>query len=206
MQPGVHIDYKALRRINPQAARRAVRFAPLTTGLDYLASCGHNIAATARAFGITDRWSMISWLKGTKMTCAMAPEPPNGSRVRPPSLWRKERVLAAKNKTRLGPKRLSLSRAKYDALQIPWGTIRHILRRNRHRLTIPGPRQTHHSPRRPFVDWYAAKPFEVVQMDLKFIRDHKALTKEQMLHLDHYDIPNYQWGALDVNSRCKLIA
>src|SRR4030042_4892781 len=43
-------------------------------------------------------------------------------------------------------------------------------------------------------------------MDLKFIRDHKALTREQITHLDRYDIPNYQWGALDVNSRFKLIA
>ena len=43
-------------------------------------------------------------------------------------------------------------------------------------------------------------------MDLKYIRDHKALTKEQLIHLDRYNIPNYQWGALDVNSRFKLIA
>jgi hypothetical protein len=56
------------------------------------------------------------------------------------------------------------------------------------------------------VDWYSAKPFEIVQMDLKFIRDHKALSKEQIIHLDRCGIPNYQWSALDVNSRFKLIA
>ena len=39
------IDYKRLRRINPQAARQAV--------LEYLASVDGNVAATARAFGIT---------------------------------------------------------------------------------------------------------------------------------------------------------
>jgi len=27
-----------------------------------------------------------------------------------------------------------------------------------------------------------------------------------MVHLDKFDIPNYQWGAIDVNSRFKLIA
>ena len=43
-------------------------------------------------------------------------------------------------------------------------------------------------------------------MDLKFIRDHKTLTHNQIIHLDQYDIPNYQWGAPDVNSRFKLIA
>jgi putative transposase len=42
-------------------------------------------------------------------------------------------------------------------------------------------------------------------MDVKHIRDQKALTKEQIIHLDRYQIPNYQWGALDVNSRFKII-
>ena len=57
-----------------------------------------------------------------------------------------------------------------------------------------------------FIDWYSARPFEIVQVDLKYIRDHKALTREQIIHLDRYNIPNYQWSALDVNSRFKLIA
>lgn len=60
--------------------------------------------------------------------------------------------------------------------------------------------------KREFIDWYSAKPFEIVQIDLKQIRDHKALTKEQIIHLDRYGIPNCQWSALDVNSRFKLIA
>jgi len=175
MLPGVHIDYKTLRRINPQAARRAV--------LDYLASCGHNIAATARVFGITRPVVYDILAKGRRGDLRDGSQAPQRQPRRTP-IAVEERVLAAKNKTRLGPKRLSLYLAKYEGLLVPWGTIRHILRRNRHRLTIPGPRRAHRSPPRPFVDWYAAKPFEVVQVDLKFIRDHKALTREQMLHLD----------------------
>lgn len=45
IRPGIRIDYKALRRVNPEAARLVV--------LEYLKSCHYNIAATARAFGIT---------------------------------------------------------------------------------------------------------------------------------------------------------
>ena len=41
---GVVIDYKCLRAINPQAARRAV--------LEYLRSCDHNVSRTALIFGI----------------------------------------------------------------------------------------------------------------------------------------------------------
>ena len=85
------------------------------------------------------------------------------------------------------------------------GTIRHILRRNRGRLKYSLPSHRTRKEKREFVGWYSAKPFEIVQMDIKHIRDQKALTGEQIIHLDRYQIPNYQWGALDVNSRFKLI-
>jgi len=42
-------------------------------------------------------------------------------------------------------------------------------------------------------------------MDVKHIRDQKALTKEQIIHLDRYQMPNYQCGALDMNTRFKMI-
>ncbi len=50
--------------------------------------------------------------------------------------------------------------------------------------------------KRQFINWYSTKPFEVVQVDVKRIRDQKALRKEQIIHLDRYDTPNYQWGNL----------
>ena len=86
------------------------------------------------------------------------------------------------------------------------GTIRHILRRNKLRVNCRLSRHRVRKEKREFVDWYSAKPFEIVRINLKYIRDHKALTKEQIIHLDRCDIPNYQWSALDVNSRFKLIA
>ena len=46
-----------------------------------------------------------------------------------------EKVIVAKNKTHLGPIRLSLHLAKYEHLHVPPGTIRYIIRRNRERLT-----------------------------------------------------------------------
>jgi hypothetical protein len=78
------------------------------------------------------------------------------------------------------------------------------LRRNRHLIqrSLPKTRRE----KREHVDWYSAKPGEIVQIDLKQIRDRKALSREQILHLDRCRIPNYQWSALDVNSRFKLIA
>ena len=45
MPTGVRIDYKALRAVNPETARLAV--------LEYLDSCDHHVAETARTFGLT---------------------------------------------------------------------------------------------------------------------------------------------------------
>jgi transposase len=197
MQPGARIDYMTLRRINPEAARCAV--------LEYLAGCGHNVTETARTFGITRPVVYTILAKQRDGDLGDRSRAPHRQpRKTPPEV--EEQVVAARNKTRLGPKRLSLYLAQYEGLELSWATIRHILRRHRRQLTSPRPRRESRSAPRPFVDWYSAKPFEVVQVDLKFIRDHKALTMDQILHLDLHQIPNYQWGALDVNSRFKLIA
>lgn len=194
---GLHIDYKLLRQTSPETARMAV--------LAYLDSCGGNVAQTARVFGITRVTTydiLHKRVTGDLHDRSKAPlSQPNKTS---PEI--EEIVIKFKNKTRLGALRLSRHLKKYEHLVVPYGTIRHILRRNKDKLTTKGLKYQRHKLKREFVDWYCAKPFEIVQMDLKFIRDHKALTSEQIIHLDDYQIPNYQWGALDVNSRFKLIA
>lgn len=197
MQVGVRIEYKVLRKINPAAARRAV--------LEYLYSCGHNVTATARAFGISRSVVYAILTKEREGNLGDRPKTPHRQPRKTPAVV-EEQVVVAKNRTRLGSKRLARYLAQYEGCPLPWATIRHILRRNRHRLTPLASARQRRSLPRPFVDWYSAQPFEVVQMDLKYIRDHKALTQEQILHLDRWGIPNFQWGALDVTSRFKLIA
>jgi len=81
----------------------------------------------------------------------------------------------------------------------------HILWRNRGRLKYALLSHRTRNEKREFVDWYSAKPVKIVQIDITHIPDRNALTREQIIHLDRYTIPNYQWGALDVNSRFKLI-
>lgn len=128
MALGARIDYKALRRINPVAARQAV--------LDYLAFCNHNIAETARAFGITRPVVYAIQRKqqaGDLRDSSRAPH----RRPRQTAAAVEEQVIAAKRRTGLGPKRLSLYLAKYEHLQIPWPTVRHIVRRHRQRLVVP---------------------------------------------------------------------
>jgi transposase len=121
------IDYKKLRRINPEAARQAV--------LDYLASAGGNIAATARAFGITRIvvYDILARARaGNLADQDRAPRRrPNQT---PPEL--ENRIIAARNRTGLGYERLSRYLAE-RGVYVPWSTIRNVLKRNRHRLDPP---------------------------------------------------------------------
>ena len=190
------IDYKQLRGINPQAARLAV--------LEYLKTNKGNVSDTAVVFGINRSVVYDILQKKKENDLSDRSRTPHHQPNRTASAV-EDKVIEFKNKTHLGPERLSRHLKKYEEIIVAPGTIRHILRRNKHHLTYILKGRRSKREKRPFVDWYSAKPFEIVQVDIKFIRDQKALSKKQIIHLDKYDIPNYQWGALDVTSRFKLI-
>ena len=191
------IDYKELRRTSPRAARQAV--------IEYWRHSGGNVSAVARCFGVNRCVVydiLAKWAEGDLGDRSRRPRHVGNQTSRETE----EKVIAAKNKTHYGPERLTRYLLRYEGVCVAAGTIRHIVARNRERLTGPGLAQRRQTERRPFVDWYAAKPFEIVQIDLKYIRDRKALSQEQIIHLDRCEIANYQWSAVDVNSRFKLMA
>lgn len=195
MKAGIRINYKELRKVNPEAARKAV--------LEYLQTNGRNIADTARIFGIQRPVVYDILRKQEEGDLSDRSKTPKRQPRKTPK-YIENRVLETKNKTGLGPKRLSKYLEKYEEINVPYGTIRHILRRNKDRVKAKISYRRRRE-KREFVDWYSAKPFEVVQMDLKYIRDQKALPKGHIVHLDRFDIPNYQWTACDVNSRFRLL-
>ena len=194
--PRGKIDYKQLRRINHEAARKAV--------LEYLKTNNRNISEAALIFGI-NRTVVYDIIKkereGDLKDRSRAPK--HQPRKTPAAI--EDKVIEIKNKTRLGPERLSRYLKQHEGISVPPGTVRHIIRRNKKKINYHLRSYRVRKEKREFIDWYSARPFEIVQVDLKYIRDHKALSREQIIHLDRYDIPNYQWGALDVNSRFKLI-
>jgi transposase len=186
MSPGRRIDYKALRQVNPEAARLAV--------LEYLKTNGGNISDAARVFGINRSVVYDILEKQAEGDLKDRSRVPKHQPNKTPAET-EQKVVEARNKTRFGPERLSIYLKKYEGIDVPPGTIRHILRRNRHLLIHSSPKTRRRREKREFVDWYSAKPFEIVQVDVKYIRDQKALTKQQIIHLDRCAIPNYQWGA-----------
>jgi transposase-like protein len=196
MQTTTPLDYRELRSISPKAARQAI--------LQILKANQGNVSQTARMLGITRRTVYKALEK--KKTGNLD----DGSRA-PRVIHNKtaqeieEKVVMLKKKTNYGPLRLQEELEEVHRISLSQHTIRNIVRRNKKRT-----RTKQHKPAkkgsRPFVDWYTARPFEVVQIDLKYIVDQKALSSDQINHIQAHKLPIYQWGAIDVNSRFKLIA
>jgi len=128
MRPGHHtrlltgkIDYKQLRKINPEAARRAV--------LEYLKSNGHNISQTALVFGV-NRTVVYDILRKDKQGNLKDRSRAPRNQPRRTPIQVEDKVIEVKCKTRYGPERLSRYLKQHEGLSVPPGTIRHIVRRN----------------------------------------------------------------------------
>lgn len=121
------IDYKRLRRINPETARRTV--------WEYLKS-NLNVSQTALMFGI-NRSVVYNIVKKDREDALR--DWSRASRPQPEKTLAEveNKVIEVKNRTHLGPEWLSRCLQEHEGLSVPVGTIRHILRRNRKRITYP---------------------------------------------------------------------
>ena len=115
------------RSISPEAARQAV--------LDYLDSVGGNVSAAARAFGIQRAVVYDIQRRARAGSLADRSFTPHRQPFKTPPTD-ENRVVAAKNRTGLGNRRLSRYLAE-RGLYVPASTVRNILTRNRHRLAPP---------------------------------------------------------------------
>lgn len=196
MLDGIRLDYAELRTISPKAARKAI--------LQVLTSVNGNVAETARLLHTTRRTVYKALEKQEKGDLEDTSTAPKTIHNRTAGAI-EEKVVEIKKRTRYGPIRIADELREQHGIELSTHTIRNILRREKKKLKLRIHKPHKKGPRQ-FVDWYTAKPFEVVQIDLKHIIDQKALTMEQITHIQAYDLPLYQWGAIDVNSRFKLIA
>ena len=196
MIPGIHLDYQELRGISPKAARRAI--------LQILSSLDGNVAQTAKTLGITRVTVYKAKRKAQEECLDDASRCPHTVHNKTSSDVEKK-VIEIKNLTNYGPLRIKEELFNQYGIILSHHTIRNVVRRNKGRL-VKKETVNHGRSTRPFIDWYQAKPFEIVQIDLKYIVDQKALSPDQITHIYAHDLPVFQWGALDVNSRFKLIA
>jgi transposase len=195
MNTGIHLDYKELRSISPKAARQAI--------LQILKSTNGNVKETACLLHTTRKTIYKALLKQKEKNLDDLPTAPHTNANKTDNNI-EEKVIELKEKTNYGPIRLKDELFEQYNINLSHHTIRNIIRRNKNTKTKQ--RKRHKRSSRPFVDWYSAKAFEVVQVDLKYIIDQKALSPSQITHIIKHDLPLYQWGAIDVNSRFKLTA
>lgn len=197
MNTGIHLEYRELRTISPRAARQAI--------LQILTSMRGNITETARILHTT-RVTVYKALKKQREKClddaSTAPHVTVNKTVKDTE----DKVIELKKKTNYGPLRLKDELQGVHGIVLSHHTIRNIVRRNKKQVRGKRIHRMGKKSSRPFVDWYSSKAFEVVQVDLKYIIDQKALSASQITHIIRHDLPLYQWGAVDVNSRFKLIA
>ena len=115
-----NMDYKKLRKINPEAARLAV--------LTFLKENNYNITKTAASFYINRRvvYDIIDRSKAGNLSDKPR-VPKHQPRKTPPEI--EEKVIEIRNATKLGPGKIALHLKKHNNITVPVGTIRHIIRR-----------------------------------------------------------------------------
>lgn len=196
MIPGIRLDYQELRTISPKAARQAI--------IQICTSCDGNVSRTARMLHVTRMTVYKALRKADAHDLNDASRAPRTIVNKTPR-YIEDYILTIKRQTNFGPLRIKEELMVRHATSCSHHTIRNILRRNRASWKKKTVKRHRRSPR-PFIDWYQATPFEIVQIDVKYIVDQKALSMDQITHIYAHNLPIYQWGALDVSSRFKLMA
>lgn len=123
----IKTDYKELRKINPEAARKAV--------LEYLEKNGRNISDAAAAFAINRSVVYDIIRRYNEGNLKDRPRVPKSQPRKTPREI-EDRIIEIRNKTELTPKKLAAYLKKREGISIPVATIRHIIKRaeKNHRL------------------------------------------------------------------------
>lgn len=112
-----------------------------------------------------------------------------------------ELVLAAREETGYGRKRLNRHLKQTIGLELGSDTIGNILSRH------PVQKQVYTRPSvsKPLYDYEALLPFSEMQIDTKYIEDYGALGKA-VFNLRKYNLPLYQWTVIDAKTKTKFLA
>jgi len=152
------IDYKQLRRVNPEAARRPV------TG--YLKTNSHNIQKTALVFRITRPVIYSIMRKQGEGDLKDRSRAPDHQPNRTPA-WIEDKIIEDNVRTRHGAERLSRYRKQHEGILISPGTIRYVLRRNKGRSKYSTSGRVR-KEKREYIDWHSAKPLVIIHVDLEY--------------------------------------
>jgi putative transposase len=184
------ITYHELREISPQKARELVR--------KVLAKHGGDVSETARILNIsrpTVRRARDGVLEDRSRR-------PHHSPSKTASHF-EELIVHEAKRTGFRYRRLTGYLRKKLSLSFSENTVKAILRRNSVKKKT---RRTANARRRPLYDYEALMPFQQMQLDTKHILDKDALPAEVYAHIQHHNLPLYEWNIIDVATRIRFTA
>jgi len=164
---------------------------------------GGNISDTARIFQCNRRTVMKALVKQKQGNLADSKHTPL-SQPRKTALEVEAKVLAWREKTKRGKKRLRKILLDEEKLLLPLSTIGKILKRNQVKMRVKKRRYRSSNP--PAYDFSSLLPFEKFQYDTKDYLDKQALKDQLYGHVIKYGLPHYQWTFIDIKSRIRFLA
>lgn len=195
-QLDILLNYYSLYKLNPETARAVMLEVFTQTG---------NISKTARMFSTTRKVVQLAIKKQENGNLADRSHTAKTVHNKTDYLV-EEKVIAFKNSTKFGYRRVAKNLREEQGLEIKDSTVRNILNRARGKDLLKGEKVRNSNGKAVrFYDWYKAEPFEIIQTDLKEILDKKALPQEVYHHLQRYNLPLYQWTAECVNTRIRFL-
>jgi hypothetical protein len=111
-----------------------------------------------------------------------------------------ELVVKMRQETNFGSRRITAEIARDRGIKIHKNTVYKILKRNGLNF-----RKRRLSKNNDLRDYYQS-PFRFIEIDIKEVKDTKALPKEVYEHVDKYNLPNYQFTATDTFTRMRWLS
>ena len=182
--------YHTLRKNNPESARLLVR--------EVLKKNNYNVSKTARILSIS-RQTVRRARDGTLADLSRRPKlSPNKTPEKLENL-----ILEEAKRTHYGYRLLSKYIYKKYGIEISENTVKAILKRNQ---VKPKRIRSVNANRRRLYDYEHLAPFTHFQVDTKHILDKSALPKSVYDHIVKYNLPTYEWNAIDVKTRTRFTA
>ena len=189
------LSYQESYAMNPKETRRKV--------VETYLACG-SISATARQWK-TSRNVVRKWVRRYQEEGIAGLEDRSHRPHRSPNRTAddlEEKVVAARQATGYGRKRLAWYLWREEGVVISPHTIRHILRR--HGMTGKRKRRKTFYP--AHWSWEEERPFALAQVDVKDILDKGTLGTKLWDHLRKTGLPRYQWTFLEGRTRLRFLA
>ena len=180
--------YHKIRKFNPELAREIVR--------EKLIKNRGNVSKTAREMGIT-RVTVRRARDGDLKDKSRAPKNPR----RKYREYFIELVKTEAKRTNFRYRRLSKYLYQKYSIEIPESSIKYILKGLKSKK-----RRSKNKNMRRLYDYEKLLPFSELQVDTKYILDQKALPESVYNHIKKYNLPIYEYNAIDAKTRMRFTA